>query len=130
MPSLATRDSQGDVPPATAGHNLASTNGVKEYVARIERLHGDLRSQQGEYMRECRTIRADMKTIYDEAKAAGIPKKELKAVVKARDLERRAAGIREDLEGDEQDTFDRIRLALGDLADTPLGQAALDQVGQ
>jgi uncharacterized protein (UPF0335 family) len=126
MPRTATRDSQGDV-PAGAGHNQITAQSAKQYVDRIERLYDDLASEKGEYMRKAKTIREDIALVLDDAKTAGIPKKELKAVIKTRDLERRAQAIRDDLEADSQETFDQIRVALGDLADTPLGEAALDR---
>lgn len=122
MPSL--HDSQGEV-PAGAGHNRIPAAKATEFVGRIERLYDDLASAKGEYMRRAKTIREDIALVIDDAKTAGIPKKELKAVIKTRDLERKAQAIRDDLEADSQETFDQIRLALGDLADTPLGEAAL-----
>jgi uncharacterized protein (UPF0335 family) len=123
------KDSQGDVPEGAAGigHNGFRPEAAKEFVARIERLLDDLASEKGEYMRKAKTIREDIALVLDDAKAAGVPKKELKAVIKTRELEMRAAAIRDDLEGDAQETFDMIRAALGDLADLPLGQAALGQ---
>lgn len=97
---------------------------VKNFIARIESLHADIASEMGTALSRCKDIHADIKIVYDEAKdAAGIPKKALKKVVKARELERKAAQCREDLEGDAQDSYDLIRHALGDLADTPLGEA-------
>jgi hypothetical protein len=123
------KDSQGDVPEGAPGmgHNGFRPEAAKEFVARVERLLDDLASEKGEYMRKAKAIREDIQLVIDDAEAAGIPKKELKAVIKTRELETRAAAIRDDLEGDAQSVFDMIRAALGDFADTPLGQAALDQ---
>lgn len=45
--------------------------------------------------------------------------------MKTRQLENKLEAIRDGLQADEQETFDQIRNALGDLADLPLGQAAL-----
>jgi hypothetical protein len=60
-----------------------------------------------------------------EAEKAGIPKREFRAVMRTRQLENKLEAIRDGLQADEQETFDQIRNALGDLADLPLGQAAL-----
>lgn len=109
---------------AEAGHNGFEPETVKGFVARIERLHKDIASEKGSYAQAIGVIRGDIKEIFDEAKDAGIPKKELKAVIKTRALEARVAAARDDLEAEQQDTYDNIRLALGDLADTPLGEAA------
>jgi uncharacterized protein (UPF0335 family) len=123
-------DSQGAIPESVPGlgHNVFQPEAAKEFVARVERLLDDLATEKGEYMRRAKTIREDIALVLDDAKAAGVPKKELKAVIKTRELETRAAAIRDDLEGDAQETFDMIRAALGDFSDTPLGQAALDRV--
>jgi uncharacterized protein (UPF0335 family) len=71
-------------------------------------------------------IREAITGIYDEAKDAGIPKKELRALIRTRELERKIEQTRADLEADEQATFEQLAEALGDFGNTPLGQAALD----
>lgn len=96
------------------------------YVEEIEAAHDRLLKLRMDYMRDCKGPRADIKAILDTAKDNGIPKAALKAVVKARDLERKAEAQREDLgDLDLQSKYDAIRHALGDLADTPLGAAAM-----
>jgi uncharacterized protein (UPF0335 family) len=78
-----------------------------------------------DYMTKCKGPHGDIKSILDEAKKAGVPKASLRAVVKSRELERKAVKQRAELgDLDLQDKYDLIRHALGDLADTPLGQAA------
>lgn len=109
-------------PAQNAGLN---TDDAQGFVERIENLHDKLESMKGSYMADCKVVREDIKAVYDEAKESEIPKKALKAVVTARQLERRANEARDDLDSDDQDLFDAIRLALGDLADTPLGGAAV-----
>jgi hypothetical protein len=49
-------------------------------------------------------------------------------LVRERDLRKRAAEVRIDLEKDERDTFDMLKAQLGKFADTPLGKAALKKV--
>ena len=112
---------------AVIGDNTIKPDLVAGFTSRIETLLGNLDSRKGEYMREARGIRDEINGVYGEAKDAGIPKKEFKCVIKTRELERKLDAIREDLEGDEGETFDQIYAALGDLADTPLGQAVLDK---
>lgn len=97
---------------------------VKAFVDRVESLHNDIASEKGAYMATCKGIREDISSVYDEAKEKGIPKKILKLVIEQRALGRKMEDIREELEQDDQDIFDQLMLALGDLADTPLGQAA------
>jgi uncharacterized protein (UPF0335 family) len=98
---------------------------VEGYVSRIENMFGQIATEKGESMQRCKVLHGDIKEIYKEAKAEGIPKKALKAVVHARQLDRDRENVREDLEGEDQDNFDLLCNALGMLKDTPLGQAAL-----
>lgn len=103
---------------------------VKDFVGRIENLHKDLESERAKYMRSCQPIQDDIAEIYSEAKGEGIKTKALKAAVKIRDLERKKDKEREKLDGDDQDELDRIRLALGELSDLPLGQHAMQSAEQ
>ena len=117
-----TNDNGGPRP----GGNAFQPEVVKGYTDRIERLLADIDSERGEFMSRCKAIREDIALVVQEAKDQhGIPKKEFRAVIKARELEAKADRIRDDLEADSQETFDQIRHALGDLADLPLGTAAL-----
>jgi uncharacterized protein (UPF0335 family) len=113
-----------------AGNGFDSAK-VQSYTDRIESLHADIASIMSAAMNECKSVHGDIKLVYDEAKAeAGIPKKALKKVIQVRALERKAEQKREELEGDDLETFDQIRHALGDLADLPLGKAALQRSDQ
>lgn len=107
------------------GRNRANDEEMAGYVTRMENLEAEGRREQATYMERMRRIREDQKSVLDEAKENGIPKKSLKAVVKVRDLERKMTAAREDLEDDDAATFDDIRKALGDFADSPLGSAAV-----
>jgi len=99
---------------------------TRAYVERIENLANDLASERGESMQRCGAIHKDIAAVYDEAKkSGGIPKKALKMAVKKRALEAKVKQIRDELEGDDADNYDAILLALGELGDTPLGEAAL-----
>lgn len=105
--------------PGTNGFDAA-----KQFVSDIERHFKTLETYRGEYMARCKSVRELITQSYDRAKDAGIPKRELRAVIKTRELERKIESLREELE-DGAETFDAIRVALGDLADLPLGDAAL-----
>ncbi len=111
---------------AQPGSNGFDPKVLKAFVSDIDRHHETLATYQGEYLKRCRDVRDLITGVYDRAKDAGIPKKELKAVIKVRGLEKKIAAAREDCE-DGGETFDAIRHALGDLADLPLGTAALDR---
>jgi len=109
------------------GHNgsIPPTDKVRDFFGRIENLLDELASEKDEYMERARGIRAGIQRVMLEAEEAGIPKREFKAVMRTRQLENKIEAIRDGLKDDEQETFDQIRNALGDLADLPLGQAAL-----
>jgi len=109
------------------GHNGFDPKAVSSFVARIEGLHGDLLHERSQYMLRCKGVREDISLVYDDAKDAGVPKRALKSVVKARELEAKAAKVRDELEAEDMESHDLIRQALGDLAELPLGQAVLAQ---
>jgi uncharacterized protein (UPF0335 family) len=96
---------------ASIGHNSPSfaKGQLKSLVERIERLE-----------EEKQTIAADIKEVYAEAKASGFDTKILRKVIAIRKKDRHE---REE----EQAILDVYMEALGMLADTPLGRAAVDR---
>ena len=117
---------------AAAQHgNGPNPERTKEAVSRIEAIAAKKDAAHMDYMRQCSVFAEETKAVYDEAKKAwGLNKRALKAVIKTRTMERKLEDLRESLEGEEQHSYDQIRHALGDLADTPLGQAALPADGE
>lgn len=116
----------------TEGHGVSAIRGngfskdiVQSFVDRLMNLHADLDKLASEHMLKCKDVRESMAAVLDEAKNAGIKKKALKGVVKKLLLENKIEAIREDLEGDDVDDYDKIEQALGIMKDTPLGSAAL-----
>lgn len=114
--------------PAAHGNGF-NPKKVKGYVGRVENLEDQIASLRGKFMAECKGFREDIKSVLDEAKDDGIAKKALKRVLQTRNHERKIEDLREELEPDEQDTYDMLRHALGDLADTALGAAAAERAG-
>jgi hypothetical protein len=78
-----------------------------------------LLSERGAYMQRCRQIREGIAAAYDAAKDKGILKRQLRALVKERDCERKLRAVRADLEADEVEHFDLLKDKLGDLASAP-----------
>lgn len=111
-------------PGTTNGFDSQKT---KSYVDRIENIEAEIASERGKFMARCKELRKDISDVLDEAKSDGIPKKALRAVIKTRAIQAKIENIREDLEGEDQDNYDLIRHAIGDLADLPLGKAALER---
>jgi uncharacterized protein (UPF0335 family) len=102
---------------AAARQNGYDPKKVKDYVTRHEALDADILKEHMAYMSRVGEIKEDQNEILETAKADGIPRKAIKAVLKVRKKERELENIRDDLEGDEQDDFDLLRHALGDLPD-------------
>jgi uncharacterized protein (UPF0335 family) len=106
------------------GGNGYDAERILRYVSRIEQLNRTKQVVRDDAADECKLINADIEAVFVEAlEDHGIPSKALRSVIRARALEKKADGIRSGLKSDDQDSYDMIRLALGDLADTPLGEA-------
>ena len=95
------------------------------WVEEIERHHETLATYQGEYLNRCRSVRELITGCYDAAKDAGIPRAELRAVIKERALLAKIEALREDMEPEQRETLDQIKHALGMLSDLPLGETAM-----
>lgn len=98
---------------------------VQAAVQHIEDHHAALLSERGVYMQKCKKIRDNMAVDFEQAADKGIPKKLLKSIVKERELERRIAGLTDEMEYDEQREREMLIEKLGDFANLPLGQAAV-----
>lgn len=107
--------------------NAPSEDDVQTAVANIEQGHGELLRERGIYMQKCRKIREGIANDYEQAADHGISKKLLKKVIKERELERRIAGLTDDLEPDEINEHQMLLEKLGEFANTPLGSAALQR---
>lgn len=94
------------------GHNSTGTNGqLQAFVERIEKLEYDKSEIQGW-----------IKDVYSEAKSTGFDVKILRKVVALRKRDREEVV-------EEQVLIETYLEALGALADTPLGQAAMKRDG-
>lgn len=91
------------------GHNMAADR-LKSIIDRIERLEEERKHLQG-----------DIKDIYTEAKSAGFDTKVLRMLIAARK--------KDQAEWEEQQALlETYMKALGQLADTPLGKAAMEDL--
>ena len=115
--------------PGIGDNSLPPPEVVRTLFRRIDRLLDELASERDAYQERAREIRIEIDHALLDAENAGIPKRQAKAVVRARQLEDKLAGVRNKLELGDVESYDAIRAALGDYADTPLGRAALDKAG-
>jgi len=90
----------------TTGHNGSDVD-LKRLVERIEKLED-----------EKREMAADIKAIYDEAKRSGFDTKIIRMLIRERQVDAAELAEREAI-------LDTYRKALGMLATTPLGEAAI-----
>lgn len=100
---------------------------AQRWVKEIEAKLAEKLSIKMENASRQKRVQEDIDSCYEAARGEGIPVKELKAVIKARELERKIEALRENLDDDGAETFDQIQAALGGLSDLPLGQAALNR---
>lgn len=94
---------------AGPGHNSFAKDHLKAFVERVERLE-----------EEKKALADDIRDVYAEAKGNGFDVKALRAVVK---LRKQDADKRREHEA----ILETYMHALGMLADTPLGQAAIER---
>lgn len=108
-----------------AGNNGYDVQKVNLYVDQIETIQGKADDIMAVAKKDCLPHKQDIKEAKTAAcEAIGCQASVLNAALKKRRLLRKAEAVRAGLEEDKQDSLDLILHALGDLADTPLGQAA------
>lgn len=108
------------------GKNRASAEEAGSFVDQFEEFEAEIASERGTFMAKCRAIRERQKELLDDAKSQGVGKGLVKAIAKARELEAKAAKIRDEMEDDDKAFFIDIRKALGDdYSALPLGAAAV-----
>lgn len=93
---------------------------VQSLVNRLEDCADDIDSERGKFMSACKVIRERMNDLFTEADARGVPKKELKALIQAREKSKQARGIIAKLDADRQETAAMLAEAFGDARDLPL----------
>ena len=101
-------------PKTPGGNGGFNDEAAREAMEALDAAHARLLSLRGEYMRDCRVVRDEIADIFTEAKDKGVPKKELKAVHKARAMLAKAKEIIADLENDERTIANHIADALGE----------------
>jgi len=106
------------------GHNSLESK-AQPFLKRVEDFHDELDSLRGSYMASCRGVRERIKTVYTEAKDAGVAPRPLKGLVKHRALLRKQEKIRVSFDDvDEAAVFAELVDKLG-----PLGAAAAARRG-
>lgn len=100
---------------------------LDKYLSRIDDADDELVALKTEHMRSCKVPRGRIRSVMVEAKEAGLNMAAFKAVVTKHRAERKVDQTIAELEADDRQDFEAMKVALGDYADTPLGKAALDK---
>ncbi len=109
--------------PAAQTTNDFDPDLVQEILGKIDGFYSDLTSRHSSYMSDCRNIRESISNVFKEAKARGVPTKELRSLVKIRQNEEKNRRIYEDLEREQQQILSMLATAEG-VKDLPLWRAA------
>lgn len=108
--------------PGNNGYDIQKCN---LYVDQIEKIQGKVDDIMAVAKKDCLPHKQEIKEAKTAAcEAIGCQASVLNAALKKRRLLRKAEAVRASLEEDKQDSLDLLLHALGDLADTPLGEAA------
>lgn len=86
---------------------------VERFVNQYEKLDNQIDKIAAQAAKDMQPFKDDQKAIKKRAAESGIPKKEFTSVLRERKLRRKAEAVRASLNENQQDTFDRIKLALG-----------------
>lgn len=99
---------------------------VPGYISRVENLQEQIDDIMAQAREKCAPLREDIDAVKKEAhEHANIPRQVLNTKISERRLRRQADAKRDKLTAEQQEDFDRMSHALGELKDTPLGAAAL-----
>jgi Uncharacterized protein conserved in bacteria (DUF2312) len=112
--------------PATMTNQYDKTI-LNSLLNKIDGFHADLASESGTYMQKCRNIRESIQGVFEEAKAAGIPQKELRTWIKIRQNEAKNAKLYDELEPDQQHNLQMIAEATEKVRDLPLWKHSFDE---
>lgn len=111
--------------PANAS-NSYDPDVVQNLLGKIDGYDADLASERGASMSRCRNIRESIKAVFDEAKALGVPQKELRVLVKIRKHEKASERLYHELENDQQINLQMLA-ATEKVMDLPLWRSSADR---
>jgi uncharacterized protein (UPF0335 family) len=114
------------------GSGLRGSNGfdpvvAKRWMGEVDKHLDRLEELKIDHMNKAREVRDDLKAVFEVAKSAGIPRRVLMDAVKLRQLKDKINSIEEPEDAEHGESLEQFRHALGDLADLPLGQAAVEK---
>lgn len=129
MPRSAKLDDETDTiheTPAKPGLNGYDGPKLQSFIDRWESVQGEIDEIMDNARDAAEPHRQDQAAIVKEAAEAGFSKKEFKAILRKRRLEDKLQHVADSLDSDQKETYEAMLAALGELAETPLGRAALN----
>lgn len=121
-------ESTTDAATPKPGHNGYDPVKLKGFVSEFETQQAEIDKIMAEARKKAEPFRAQQKDIKNACKKeVGVAKGTFSHIIRERKLRKKLDEIDNDLNGEEADDADRVRHALGMLADLPLGQAAVDK---
>lgn len=125
---LGTAEDISRVSGAGMGHNGHNPLQVADFIDRAQDIHAAMLDIDEQARRDKEPHKLEMKNLMGEVHDAGIKKKAFRAKLSELKKLEEARRARENLDEDQRDEFDAItaahQKALGQLEDTPLGQAS------
>lgn len=112
---------------ARPGNNGFDGNKLMSFVRRVESVQAEIDEIMSAAKDSCEPHRQDRAAIVKEASEAGFSKKEFLTILRKRRLEQKVEHVADSLDEDQRDAYELMMAALGQLATTPLGQAAVNQ---
>ena len=108
------------------GSNGYDADELGRFIDAIDREHDELDRLKSDYMIACKGPRGRIREVMKSVKEASIPLVPFREALTQHLFERKSVKRIEDMEPDDQASFEMIMSALGaDFAETPLGQSAL-----
>lgn len=94
------------------GSNIPRGEVALAFIKRVENLDGDIQLIKDAAKEKTDALKLDQDQVYVEARIAGFDEDALKAHVRRRKIEAKAAAVREKLKGTKQDSYDALQIAL------------------
>ena len=126
-PTVSTATRRAMDKASADSNNGVNIDAIKKLVATYFKQEDVLETFQGEYMNRCKGPRGIQKKAFEEAKIVGVPIRAVKHVIDLMKADRKKEKIRRKIENDDAPLVRDIQRELGQLADLPLGQAALER---
>lgn len=105
--------------------NGSAMDNIPDFLAAIAAQDDELDTLKSSYMASCKGPRSRIRDVLDQVREAELSMPAFRVLLNEDRAERRIAKRVAELEADDAESFEAMHAALGALAETPLGAAAL-----